>query len=206
MLLRDKTTILFQGDSVTDAGRSKENLTDLGPGYPNLIANAIAAEYPNLDIHVINRGISGNRVADLKNRWTRDCIELKPDIVTILIGINNTWRRYDRNDPTSLEDYQNDYHEILTRVKNETNAIIIMMEPFLLQTKEDKMVWREDLDPKITAIRRLAIEFGAIYIPLDGIFAAASTQQPPAVWSADGVHPTPAGHGLIAKEWLRVVK
>ena len=153
----------------------------------------------------VNRGISGNRVKDLRARWDKDCIDLKPDWVSILIGINDTWRRYDSNDPTSVDSFEADYRHILERVKNELDAGLIICEPFVLPFPEDRNAWREDLDPKIAVVRKLAREFEAIFIPLDGILAAASAVREPAFWAADGVHPTPQGHALIAQAWLKAV-
>jgi acyl-CoA thioesterase I len=170
-----------------------------------LIAATLTALYPEKNITFLNRGISGNRVVDLENRWDNDCIDLKPNVVSILIGINDTWRRYDSNDPTSSEDFENTYRNILTKVKEDTTAKIIMMEPFLLPVADGQEAWREDLDPKIHVVRKLAREFNAILIPLDGIFAQASTRRNCKVWTEDGVHPSQSGHALIAKSWIGVL-
>ena len=105
-----------------------------------------------------------------------------------------------------VEDFEKGYRDILTRTANETNARLILCEPFVLPVPEDRKAWREDLDPKIHVVRQLAREFNAIYIPLDGIFAAASAKREPAFWAADGVHPTSAGHALIAMEWLKAIE
>jgi len=201
MLIKDGMTVLFQGDSITDCGRTDDTF-GMGNGYAMRVASNFTARFPQLNVKFINRGISGNRACDLKNRWSEDCIALKPDIVSILIGINDVWRRYDSNDPTTVEAFKSDYRDILTRTKNETDAQIIICEPFVLPCPSDRIAWREDLDPKIQAIRELAREFGAIYIPLDGIFASASTLQPSEIWADDGVHPTQTGHALIADAWL----
>jgi len=201
MLIKDGMTVLFQGDSITDCGR-KEDAAEMGNGYAARVASDFTAKYPHLNVKFINRGISGNRACDLAARWNEDCIALEPDIVSILIGINDVWRRYDSNDPTSVEAFKSEYHGILSQVKAQTNAKIIICEPFVLPVPEDRTAWREDLDPKIQAARELAREFGAIYIPLDGIFAAASTRQASEIWADDGVHPTQAGHALIANAWL----
>ena len=203
-LIEDNAVVLFQGDSITDAGRSRENDEALGSGYPAQTAAWFSAMYPEKNVRFLNRGVGGNRVKDLCARWTADCIALKPDIVSIMIGINDTWRRYDGNDPTSSSDYEKGYREILTRTKD-LGARIIILEPYVLPVPEDRVKWREDLDPKIDAARRLAREFNAVYIPLDGIFAQAAAARDPAFWAVDGVHPTPAGHALIARSWLQAV-
>lgn len=205
MLLKDGELVLFQGDSITDAGRNRNDINDLGLGYPMFIASWFSALYPDKNVRFINRGISGDRVRNLKARWQEDCLDLKPDWISILIGINDCWRRYDSNDPTSVEAFESDYRYILDQVKEKLNAKIILCEPFVLPTPEDRVQWREDLDPKIHVVRKLAREYGAIFIPLDGIMAQACARKEPAFWAADGVHPTPAGHALIAQAWLKAV-
>lgn len=205
-LIQAKQTVLFQGDSITDAGR-RDDGGGLGSGYVRVAVSMFRAMQPALDVNFINRGISGNRVKDMKERWTEDCIDLKPDWVSIMIGINDTWRRFDKDDPTTAEAYEEGYRSILTRVRDELGARILIFEPFLLPVDADKAgIWREDLDPKIQAARRLAREFDAVYVPLDGLFAAACHEAEPAYWAQDGVHPSPAGAGLIARAWLEAVK
>lgn len=196
------SVVLFQGDSITDAGRNKAVPTHLGSGYAMLAAAWYGARYPEHQVTFINRGISGNRVKDLQARWDEDCIELKPTVVSIYIGINDTWRRYDRNDPTSVESYEAGYRDLLNRTKDGLDARIVMIEPFVLPVPEDRKAWREDLDPKIHVVRELAREFGALLVPLDGLFAQASARAESGYWAPDGVHPSPAGHALIAKAWL----
>lgn len=206
MLIEDNAVVLFQGDSVTDVGRNRDNEADLGGGYPMMVASWFSAMYPEKNVKFINKGASGDRVRNLKERWTKDCIDLKPTWVSILIGINDCWRRYDSNDPTSVEKFESDYRYILQQVKAQLNAKLIICEPFVLPVPEDRAAWREDLDPKIHAVRRLAREFDAVFIPLDGIFAQAAAKREPSFWLPDGVHPSPAGHALIARAWLQAVK
>ncbi|WP_405078787.1 SGNH/GDSL hydrolase family protein [Paenibacillus chitinolyticus] len=198
--------LLFQGDSITDTGRDRDNHADLGKGYVQMIAGLFGAACPGNRVTFLNKGISGNRVKDLQNRWQQDCIDLKPDWVTLCIGINDCWRRYDRNDPTSLETFAAGYRQLMTRTTEETAARIVLMEPFVLPVPEDRKAWREDLDPKIGVVRELAREFGARLVPLDGLFARASTEAPASYWAPDGVHPSAAGHGLIARAWLDTMK
>jgi lysophospholipase L1-like esterase len=198
-------TILLQGDSITDAKRSRENDSELGTGYANLVAAWISASRPYDNLRFLNRGIGGDRVRDLLARWTDDCITLKPDWVSIMIGINDTWRSFDRISPTTCEEYERDYRIMLSRVRDELNAGIIMIEPFVLPYPADRIAWREDLDPKIAAFRRLATEFRARVVPLDGIMNAVAAAREPGFLAQDGVHPTQAGHALIAQHWLRTV-
>lgn len=202
MHLKPRSTILFIGDSITDAGRSREDETQLGNGFVNLLNAQLRFQYPQSDLTILNQGISGNRVIDLRNRWKTDCLDLQPNILTIFIGINDTWRRYDSNDPTSAAEFEKNYRIILEEARAKTNAKIILMEPFVLPTPLDRIAWREDLDPRIQVTRDLAAEFNTLLVPLDEIFASAARQNGnPAYWAADGVHPTPAGHALIAYHW-----
>ncbi|HHU93258.1 MAG TPA: SGNH/GDSL hydrolase family protein [Halanaerobiaceae bacterium] len=202
MLIKNNSLVLFQGDSITDCDRDRENPGDLGKGYPLLVASIFNALYPEKKVSFLNRGISGNRVRNLRERWEEDCLALKPDYVSILIGINDCWRRYDNNDPTSSSDFERDYRYILEKTRDELGAKIILLEPFVLPYPADRENWREDLDPKIQVVRKLAREFDALYIGLDGLFAETASKAEPAYWAGDGVHPSPAGHGLIARAWL----
>src|SRR5579871_25699 len=194
--------VLFQGDSVTDFGRSRSDDTDLGSGYAMMAAASFAAQYPQRPVEFLNRGIGGDRVRDLRARWEKDCLALRPDCVSILIGINDTWRRYDSNDSTTVEAFVATYRAILDAATAQGIRIIIC-EPFLLSVSPQQMAWREDLDPKIAAVRQLAQEYHAWFIPLDGVFAQAAAQREPRFWAPDGVHPSPAGHALIARAWLK---
>jgi len=203
LTLNPNATILFQGDSVTDAGRtaSLDPATALGEGYPALIAKRLAGS----GVTVINRGISGHRVYDLEARWTEDCIALQPDVVSILIGINDTWRRYDSDLLSPIPKFEASYRRMLDRIRAETSAKIALLEPFVLPIPDDRVEWREDLDPRIHAVRKLAREYNTILITLDGIFAEAATREDMAHWAEDGVHPTAAGHELIADVWMKAV-
>ena len=207
VVLRSGMKILFQGDSITDCSRGREgpNVRPLGGGYVFMIASLLGARHADLGLTFVNRGISGNRVKDLETRWEADCISLKPDLVSILIGINDTWRRFDGNDPTSTEAFRDSCRALLERTRERLDAAIVICEPFVLPVPADREAWREDLDPKIAAARALAREFKAVYVPFDGMFAAASTTVDPAYWAADGVHPTDTGHALMAEEWIRRV-
>lgn len=206
MNLQPGMTVLFQGDSITDAGRNYQE-KDLGSGYPHYVAQLFNAKYPDWNVTFINRGISGNRTSDLLSRWEEDCLALQPDFLSILIGINDTWRNFDSNLPTTSAQYEANYRTLLTQVRVRLGEIpILIMEPFLMPFVPDKMNWREDLDPKIQAARKIANEFHAMYLPLDGLFASKAISVGYTTWSADGVHPTPAGHSFIAQKWIQLVE
>ena len=206
MIIHRGDRILFQGDSITDCGRDRSLGGSMGTGYAMMASSFLSALHPELSPVFFNRGLSGNRTGDLLARWQADCLDLKPDVLSILIGINDVWRRYDSNRPTSVETFADNYGRILEKTRAALPGVrLLLMEPFVLPVPEDRHAWREDLDPKIAVIRRLAREYEVTYVPLDGIFAAASTRKEPAFWAEDGVHPTPAGHALIAQSWLKAV-
>lgn len=205
MLLQKNDKILFIGDSITDYGRGRGEDLFLGCGYPAHVAGRLAVKYPELNLQFVNRGTSGDRTSDLQARWEEDCLRFKPTVVSILVGINDVWRRYDSNSPTTENQFEENYRDLLTQVKERLGAKIVIMEPYVLPIPDDRLQWREDLDPKIQVIRRLAQEFASAYVPLDGIFTSASFKASMAVWLPDGVHPTYAGHGLIAQSWLEAV-
>jgi len=204
MLFQPGQKILFQGDSITDAGRNREEADSLGGGYAMMAASLMQARHPELGLQFLNRGNSGNRAVDLAGRWQRDCLDLKPDWVSILIGVNDCWRRFDANDPTPVEVFESHCRDILERTRSQ-GIRMILCEPFVLPCPPDREAWREDLDPKIHVIRKLAREFEASLVPFDGIFASRSVLQPPSFWAADGVHPRLPGHALMATEWIKAV-
>lgn len=205
LTLKKGMRILFQGDSITDCKRAVPEVSDMGCGYACMVSAFLESEYPEMTLSFLNRGISGNRVRDLEKRWDADCIALKPDVVSILIGVNDTWRRYDCNDATSVEEFRDSYARILERVRKELDAVLILCEPFLLPFSPEKRTWREDLNPKIDVVRDLASEYEALYVPFDGAFAAANAKASPEYWTRDGIHPTSAGHALLARTWLSYV-
>ncbi|HEY5752907.1 MAG TPA: SGNH/GDSL hydrolase family protein [Chthoniobacterales bacterium] len=210
MLLKPNDHILFYGDSITDCGRNRTSVPDaddgLGNGYVRLAHARLQTHFPSLNLRTTNRGISGNRIYDLEGRLRSDVLDLKPTVVSILIGINDTWRRYDSaNLISSPDEFGASYRRILEKLTEVLGARIIILEPFLLSVPEDRRAWRQDLDPRIQVVREVAVEFGAHFLPLDGLFAQASARRPAAFWLPDGVHPSAAGHGLIADAWVKLV-
>ena len=207
MLLKPSQHILFYGDSITDSGRraEKDNNGGMGKGYPALIASALSGKCPELNLRFTNQGISGDRVYDLERRLQTDVIDKAPNIVSIMIGINDTWRRYDSNRVSPIKDFYESYRRICAAIVEKTGAALVICEPFVLPIPENRRPWREDLDPRITAVREIAREFSKVLIPLDGLFAAAACRRELAYWLPDGVHPSPAGHELIAKAWIEAV-
>lgn len=191
-------TILLTGDSITDCGRDRDDVSSLGNGYAALVASALPDE------QVINTGIGGNRVKDLQARWEADVLAHDPAVLSIMIGINDTWRRYDSGDPTSAENYESGYRDILTRSRSAGIEQIVLIEPFLLPVREEQWSWREDLDPKIQVVRRLAAEFGTDYLATDGPLAEVGARTGAEALAHDGVHLTEAGHRFLADRWLEL--
>jgi acyl-CoA thioesterase I len=203
MFINADDRILFTGDSITDSGRNRDKSEDIGYfGYVPIAAAHLQARLASPALKIFNRGIGGNRVCDLLKRVDEDLLALKPTVVSILIGINDTWRRYDSGDATDAKAFERDYRAVLEKITKHLKARIVLLEPFVLHTPLDRFNWREDLNPKIDVVRKLAVDFGAELVPLDGLFAQAAAQAPAAYWAEDGVHPTAAGHALIAETWL----
>jgi acyl-CoA thioesterase I len=204
VLIEENAVVLFQGDSITDCGRSYTNDTFLGNGYAAIAAARFSALHPERHVTFLNRGVGGARVVDLKARWQRDCLDLRPTWVSILIGINDARRHYERNAVTDLERYVAAYRDLLARTAA-TGARLILCEPFFLPFLVDQKELRADLDRRIQAVHDLAREFHAVLVPFDSLFADAMTRHEPGFWTSDGVHPTLDGHSLMADAWLRAV-
>ena len=196
ILLDPRRTVVFAGDSVTDCGR-RTDPSGLGDGYVRELSDELGERRPA----IVNAGISGNRAADLAARWSADVLAHDPSLVSILIGINDTWRRYDENDPTTPEDFEASYRSLLDPL----SCPVVLMEPFLLPVKDGQDAWREDLDPKLEVVRKLAVEYGAILVPTDVELTKQAASVGPEMLAGDGVHPSPAGHRALADLWRRYV-
>lgn len=189
---------LFIGDSVTETDRFDDGARNIGNGYVHFIAEALA--HVHAPIRVVNRGVAGDRVRDLQARWRADCLRLRPDLVSIAIGINDTWCRYSSGDPTTTTEFANAYRSLLEPLQRE-GVSLVLIEPFLLPVSDEQRSWREDLDPKVTAVAEAADEFGAVLVPADRIMNAYARHLGAGYLAADGVHPTREGHTLLAKIW-----
>ena len=197
--------LLFQGDSITDAGRDKRNYYHMGKGYPKYASELIAAAHPDTEFEFFNFGISGNRTCQLFDRLHAEGIAQQPDVISILIGINDIWHRRMSNIRTTDEQLLLNYREILKRLKSETNAKIVMLAPYLLDCS-DKDAEREDLQRILPAIRALAKEYADVYIPLDELFdEAMKTQIAPKYYSNDGVHPNENGAAFIGECYTKAI-
>lgn len=204
-MTKEKIKILFIGDSITDVDRKREEYYDLGSGYTSLIARELKVTYPEFDFEIINRGVSGDKIEDINNRIDADVVSLKPDIVSVLVGVNDTWHNVDSPDFGTAQEaarFKTAYAKFLRTLTQSGVKDIILIEPFLLPIPADRKTWRIDLDKKIHAIRELANEFNTTYLHLDGLFNSLGIKDGYETYADDGVHPTPAGHQLIASHWL----
>lgn len=189
---------VFIGDSVTDCDRLIE--PPYGDGY---VSNIVASE--RLDGVIINVGISGHRLIDLENRWDADVLAHNPRLVSVAIGVNDMWRRYDSNDPTSVEDFEDRYRRVLKATKAHGEPELVLCEPFLLSVREEMNSWREDLDPKIAVVHKMAAEYGAKLVRFDQRFQELSQEMSMLELAEDGVHPSQLGHTIMADLWLQTV-
>lgn len=204
------TRILFQGDSITDGHRSRDNNPShrLGHGYVYLIAAEITARAPAANLTFLNRGISGDKIEDLAHRWPQDTLALKPDWLTLLIGVNDVWHRLDAGVSFVIEDFARHYESLLARTVAALPATrIVLCEPFFLPslvTIPKLPLWQRHLADQQTLVASLAQQFGATLLRFQPLFDDAVHRAPAGHWLWDGVHPSPAGHRLMADEWLRV--
>ena len=197
--------ILFQGDSVTDAGRDRSDPHDMGTGYPKYASAMISDAHPDLDFEFINLGISGNRTENLVARLQSDFVDIAPDVVVLLIGVNDVWHHFSHNIETPAKTFESNLRLILTTIKETMGAKLLMVEPFLLYGS-DKVHMLEELDEKIRIERALAQEFADVYLPMQAIFAAETVNTPYTDFSGDGVHPNEGGSCFIAQHILHAIE
>ena len=206
-------TILFQGDSITDSAREKErempnDPNSLGKGYAFLAAAHLLKTLPQHHLKIYNRGISGNKVYQLADRWDKDALDLKPDWISILIGVNDYWHMLDGNYDGTLVMYENDYRKLLQRTKDTLpNVKIIICEPFVIPgtTAVDES-WVKPFEKYQTAAKKLALEFNAFWIPFQEVYDKALIDAPASYWIPDGVHPSISGSQLMADAWIKPIQ
>ncbi|MEU1423292.1 SGNH/GDSL hydrolase family protein [Kitasatospora sp. NPDC086009] len=215
--LRPGSTVMFTGDSITDCGRPATE-HGLGSGYPLRIAGEWGLRHPERAVTWLNSAVPGDKVRDLEARWQADVLDARPDVVSVLVGINDVgWHTIaPEGHVVPVEDFAAGYDRLLAPLAA-AGTELILVEPFLLPigaTVEagDALVdagirkqWRADLDPKIQVVRELARTYGAHLLAADGMFAELCATAGPEHWSEDGVHPTPPAHAALAAAWLRLV-
>lgn len=209
--LKQDDVILFQGDSITDASRDRgqEGANDfgaLGRGYANMITAALLGAHAPLRLQCYNRGISGHKVPDLAARWQKDTIDLKPAVLSILIGVNDIWHKLNGKYDGTVADYETGFTKLLddTRAALPDTRLVIC-EPFVLRCGAVNDTWFPEFDERRAVAKAVAEAAGADWVPFQSMFdAAVNDVTPPNYWAGDGVHPTTAGHALMAKTWLEV--
>ena len=208
--LKENDVVLFQGDSITDGNRGRNS--DLnhvhGHGYQYIIASEMYADNLNKNIEVYNRGNSGDRICDLYGRWVEECLNLKPTILSILIGINDIIFNWEHKSGSDPERYEKIYRYLLDEVKEKNpHTLIVIMEPFFGKKKEPELdaFFKERIGGFQAAAKKIAEEYGAVFVPLQDLFNeyAQKTDVFNVLW--DGVHPTTCGHQLIARRWKECV-
>ncbi|MEX0775135.1 MAG: SGNH/GDSL hydrolase family protein [Phycisphaeraceae bacterium] len=205
-MLQPNDLILFQGDSITDAGRARNDLQrngDLGRGYAAMTAALLLADHPTLNLGFLNRGISGDRVTNLMARWKGDCLNLQPTVVSILIGVNDIWHEFGSKTGTNMDKYERFYRELLVDARAALPQVrLVLCEPFVTRTGAVGDDWLPVLKEEQAIVRKLANEFAAKLVPFQGMFDQACQEAPANYWAGDGVHPSAAGHMRMARMWI----
>lgn len=211
--LKVNDVILFQGDSITDAGRAKDNLAPnqlpaFGDGYAAMIASQLLGSHSDKTLQCYNRGISGNKVPDLDARWQTETIDLKPALLSILIGVNDMWHMRAGKYDGTVAVYESELNALLARTREALpETTLVICEPFVLRCGAIDDSWFPEFDERRAVAKAAAKTAGALFVPFQSMFdKALSDSTPPEYWAQDGVHPTMAGHALMAKTWLDITK
>jgi lysophospholipase L1-like esterase len=202
-LFKNNARVLFQGDSITDGnrGRNEDPNHILGHGYCFIIAAQYGARFPERKLTFLNRGISGNKVTDLAARWQKDTLDLKPDVLSILIGINDSGH-------IPLEEYEQVYDKLLLEARASNPGIqFVLCEPFYLPKDGHKEgdEREQDIKKRQAIVAKLAEKHQAALVKFQKVFDNACQRAPAQYWVWDAVHPTYSGHQLMADEWIRTV-
>jgi lysophospholipase L1-like esterase len=206
-------TILFQGDSITDFHRKRSDNDRnspeaMGIGYAAHACTSLLFRYPELNLSIYNRGVSGNKVYQLQDRWDKDTIALKPQVLSILVGVNDYWHTLVRGYKGTVQTYRDDYTKLLEDTISKLGDVkLIIGEPYAIPgVKSVDASWFPAFDAYRQAARDIADHFGAVFIPYQTIYDKALKFAPGSYWTIDGVHPTMAGAGLMAHAWMETVK
>ncbi len=205
-MLPKNGVILFQGDSITDCRRNYQDLaanSSLGNGYVHNVASNLLATHPALELKVFNRGISGNRIVDLYARWRSDAINLTPDVISVLIGVNDTWHHFGSNNGVEVPRFAKVYDMLLEYTRDQLpQARLVLCEPFVLPCGVVRESWMIEMRERSSVVAGLAEKYDAIFVPFQSLFDGLLANAPAEYWLHDGVHPTYAGHFAMAKFWL----
>jgi len=203
--LKANDTLLFIGDSITDAERHRRAYHPLGFGYVHFVANSLQAKYPHLTTSIINAGVSGDTIIDLQNRWEQDCLTHRPNVLSVLVGINDVWRltmepAFTQN-AAAPERFEVTYNQLLSQTKEKRDVQLVLMEPFLFCDDRRNGLY-EAILPYVRIVRKLAARHDAVLVPLQQKIDHLIAEVPPKRWSDDLVHPHLWAHAWIAQRWL----
>ena len=204
---------LFQGDSITDGNRGRNSDPNhiMGHGYAFAVAAQLGADYPAMDFNFYNRGVSGNTILDMAARWQRDTLDLKPDLLSILIGVNDSSSQvFPWGNPVTVKKYEETYERLLSLTKEKYPDILFVLgEPFILKVGMVDTYWeayRTDIEKRQSIVRKLSEQYDAVFVGFQEMFNQACSKAPADYWLWDGIHPSVAGHELMAREWLKQVE
>lgn len=211
-MIRPGDVVLFQGDSITDAGRKRDEAGEpnhqpaLGNGYAWMAASQLLLDHPGGGLRIFNRGISGHKVPQLAARWDADCLDMKPAVLSILIGVNDIWHGFNGSYDGTPESYERDFLALVARTRQALPEVrLVICEPFVLRCGAVKDEWFPTFDAYRAAARKVSDAHNAVFVPFHAVFEEASKLAPPDHWAKDGVHPSPFGAALMARTWLTAV-
>ena len=196
--------IVFIGDSITDCERDRSDDASLGNGYVKVLSDKLRPIYPDMDIELVNKGISGNEVCDVLARVQKDEIDLKPDAAVLMIGVNNVLHQYKYGKQLDLRQFERDFKELLEKIK-QAGILLIVLEPFLMPAP-DKLRMRPLFDKELEIIHRIGVELADEFVAYDEMFNGLSESIRYTEYSVDGVHPTHRGSRLIADTAIKSIR
>lgn len=212
-MFNDNAVILFQGDSITDAQRDRTvteaNIRQaMGSGYAQHTASALLLDHCDKNLQIYNRGNGGNIVQQLEERWDEDCLQLRPDLLSVLIGINDSARAFSP-DPTghTPADFDQCLRRLLDQARQQNPALrLVICEPFFYPIREEQNAWQDGFEQRRAATKAIATDFDAAFVPFQSLFEELYQLAPAAYWLPDGVHPTLPAHRRMADLWLKIVQ
>jgi lysophospholipase L1-like esterase len=205
--------ILFQGDSITDSGRDRKqtvanNVACMGNGYALVAGSSLLKNNPDKNLQIYNKGVSGNKVFQLADRWDADCLQLKPNVLSIFVGVNDYWHTINNGYKGTIETYRDDYKKLIERTKQALPDVkLIICEPYAVNgVKAVTDAWYPKFPEYQVVAREIANEYNAAFVPFQAVVDKAMKLAPGNYWTGDGVHPNMAGITLLAHAWLEAVK
>jgi lysophospholipase L1-like esterase len=205
-ILQNGDLLLFQGDSITDGGRGG-SADGLGAGYVCMVRGLLTARHPELAVRIMNLGVGGDRTVELLARWQADCLAIKPQVLSLMIGVNDVWRlrgMWNNQTFVPIAEYRANYVKLLDQARAAGVRQLVLMSPTTIAEENDPEISRH-LDERAACVRELAAQYQAVYVPTRETILRALREQPKVRWTNDGCHPTQGGHALIAGTWLKAV-